>query len=88
MGKKDRKKQRERARAAEPETVRYPAFSRRGWRLLFTGIGVCASGYVILSFTDPGGKNWASRVSPFVILAGYALMGAGIVAKDPTETPL
>jgi len=84
MGKKDRKKQRERERNAivPPASPPIPGISRRGWRIIGTGVGVAILGYVLLSFTDPGGKNWASRLSPFVILGGYAVIALGIVARD------
>lgn len=44
-----------------------------------------ALGFYLLSLTDPAGQNWASVVSPFVILGGYAVIGGGIVLPDPEE---
>lgn len=38
--------------------------------------------------TDPMGQNWASNLSPFLILGGYALIGLGIVLKDPATPPV
>lgn len=49
------------------------------------GIGTLGIGYFVLSLTDPMGQNWASNVSPFLILGGYAIIGIGIVTKDTSS---
>jgi hypothetical protein len=77
MGKKDRK------RGGQPQTPDpggRGTLSARGWKIVALGIGLAAVGYVLLSFTDPAGRNWASRLSPFVIVGGYATIGFGILA--------
>jgi dipeptide/tripeptide permease len=47
------------------------------------GIGVTSIGFFVLSFTDPKGQNAASQVSPFLIVLGYALIGYGILSRQP-----
>ena len=59
--------------------------SRRGWKIIGAGIAVLVLGYIVLGFTDPRGTNWASTLSPFLILGGYAVVGAGIMTPDPEE---
>ena len=55
--------------------------STRGWKVIGAGIGVVVLGFIVLSFTDPGGQNWASTLSPFLILGGYAAVAVGILQK-------
>ena len=61
------------------------ALSRRGWKTVAAGVGLLVVGYTVLCFTDPRGQNWASVVSPFLILGGYAVIGTGILLSDPEE---
>jgi hypothetical protein len=72
------RKQKE-VQASAPE----PAISRRGWKIVGAGVAFLVVGYVVLCFTDPRGQNWASVLSPFLILGGYAIIGAGILQPDP-----
>lgn len=58
------------------------AISKKGWRIIGVGVGIVALGFLVLSFTDPQGQNFASHLSPFLILGGYAVIGFGILAKD------
>ena len=67
-------------------SVKLEGISRRGWKVIGMGIGVVALGFFILSLTDPAGKNWASNLSPFLILGGYATIAAGIVLPDCKES--
>lgn len=60
-----------------------PLLSRRGKIVIAAGVAVAAAGYYILTLTDPAGRNWASHLCPFLILGGYALIGAGILVPDP-----
>ncbi|MBI5210762.1 MAG: hypothetical protein HY927_12400 [Elusimicrobia bacterium] len=46
------------------------------------GIGILVLGFFVLSFADPMGRNWAAHLSPFLILGGYALVGAGIFLPE------
>lgn len=89
MAKKDKKN---RYRVVQPvpslqvETpgVGWAGISKRGWLVIGLGIGVAAIGYWVLTFTDPAGRNWASNLSPFLILGGYAIIGAGIMIPPPS----
>ena len=88
MGKKDKK------RGGGPEnevgmTNKNPtsSISKRGWKFVKGGLGTAFLGYVLLSFTDPQGQNFASFVSPFLILGGYAVIAYGIIAPDPSDLP-
>jgi hypothetical protein len=56
--------------------------SKRGWRIIGIGVLVAILGYVVLSFTDPMGENFASHLSPLLIIGGYGIIGYGIIARD------
>ena len=71
---------------AKTDPVSEPALSRRGWKIVGAGVALLVVGYTVLCFTDPRGQNWASVFSPFLILGGYATIGAGILVADPEET--
>lgn len=68
-------------------SIKMEGISKRGWKVIGTGIGIVAIGFFVLSFTDPAGQNWASNLSPFLLLGGYATIGIGIVLPDRNETP-
>lgn len=57
-----------------------PASARK---LVWTGVALVFSGFVVLSLTDPLGRNWASHLSPFLILGGYVVIGVGLMRSDP-----
>ena len=82
MGKKDRKN-RSKSPTPPAETPRGPILSKRGKKLIASGIAGVVLGFIVLSFTDARGQNLASRVSPFLLILGYTLIGVGIIAKDP-----
>ncbi|MFA6091674.1 MAG: hypothetical protein WCU88_04235 [Elusimicrobiota bacterium] len=63
------------------------SLSKRGWKTLLSGIGLLVLGFVVLSFTDPMGRNWASRLSPFLILGAYCVIAAGILLPEPSPEP-
>ena len=47
------------------------------------GVVVCL-GFAVLSQADPLGRNWAACLAPFLILGGYAAIGAGLfLPPDP-----
>lgn len=56
--------------------------SQRGKKVIFSGIFVLILGYFILTKTDPAGQNWASVLSPFLIVGGYVAVGIGILVPD------
>ena len=61
-----------------------PVISKKGLKIVGGGIATVIIGFIVLSFTDPHGANMASHVSPFLIIGGYAIVGIGIIAKDPS----
>ena len=73
-----------------PEPPQKPAagqeISSRGWKVIALGIGVLILGFYLLTLTDPSVRNWASRLCPFVILGGYALIAVGIVTPEPSAS--
>lgn len=86
MTKKDKKKgalSQESQRVEMGESAN--PISKRGWKMIGGGVLTAIVGFIVLSFTDPGGQNFASRLSPFLIIGGYTIIGFGIVAKDPTS---
>ena len=73
-------KQKKAKQIAAKETIK--GISKIGKKIIFSGIIVLILGYFILTKTDPMGQNWASIVSPFLILGGYIIVGLGIVFPD------
>ena len=59
-----------------------PGISRRGWKVIGAGAACVALGFIVLTKTDPAGQNWASVISPFMILGGYAVIGIGIMLPE------
>lgn len=53
--------------------------------MIAMGAIAVVAGFITLSFTDPWGRNLPSRVSPFLLLGGYALIGVGIMVRDPVD---
>jgi hypothetical protein len=85
MSRKDKRREAERGKTPmAPAPAQVAIISRRGWKIIGVGAGIAVLGYIVLSFTDPRGQNLASVVSPFLILGGYATIGVGIIAKDPS----
>jgi hypothetical protein len=75
--KKDRKsKQQKQAHAARPKGL---GISETGQKVIAAGVVVLIIGYLVLTRTDPAGQNWASVLSPFLILGGYLMIGVGIL---------
>ena len=77
------KKSKMRGEEGAPPGPSLPLLSRRGWKILGIGVALVVIGYIVLSFSDPWGRNWASRLSPFLLIGGYASIGFGILARDP-----
>src|SRR5580698_1347360 len=59
------------------------SLSKRGKKCVLAGICVVVVGFCVLAYTDPAGQNWASSVSPFLLVAGYIVIGVGAVVRDP-----
>lgn len=80
---KDKKKQ----KTPDSRHQELIGISKRGKKIIAAGIGVLILGFFILTKTDPAGQNWASIISPFLILGGYAIIAIGIVFPDKNERP-
>ena len=85
MSKKDKTKKK--YPAADAEAGKQPILSKKGWKIAGIGLSLVIAGFVVLSFTDPRGQNFASHLSPFLIIGGYVVIGVGIVAKDSSAPP-
>ncbi len=66
-------------RASLSKPFRSSLLSKLGIKLIFGGIFVVVLGFWVLSASDPLGRNWASLVSPILILGGYLLIALGII---------
>ena len=83
MAKKTKKKEAQ----EPPKPMPDAGISKRGRKVIAAGVGVIALGFAVLTQTDPRGQNWASVLSPFLILGGYGLVAGGIMLPDPQAVP-
>ena len=51
------------------------------------GGAVVLLGFAVLSRADALGRNWAASLAPFLILGGYAAIGAGLFLPPPPPPP-
>ncbi|HAH06604.1 MAG TPA: hypothetical protein DCM05_08775 [Elusimicrobia bacterium] len=86
MAKKHKKKGLRDAAAVQAEE-KEEKITSKGWKIIAAGAVLLALGFFTLTFTDPMGKNWASRLSPFLILGAYAVIAAGILLPDELPEP-
>lgn len=75
------------SRSSSSPSVSPPLLPKRGRRFRWIGIVLAIIGFYILRLTDPAGQNWASVVSPFLLVCGYTLFGIGIALRDPAPPP-
>jgi len=66
-------------------TLEEEAITSRGKKTIGAGIALLVIGFFILTLTDPQGKNWASSISPLLILGGYAVVALGIFLPEPEK---
>jgi len=57
--------------------------SSRGKKVMSAGAGAVVLGFIALSRADPMGRNAASLLASFLIVGGYAAIGAGILLPEP-----
>src|SRR5258708_27843068 len=62
------------------------SLSSRGKKWIAVGVCVVITGFWLLTFTDPAGQNWASTVSPMLLVLGYTFIGIGLVIPTPSST--
>lgn len=55
--------------------------SEMGLKIIFSSIGLLIVGFILLKFTNPAGNNWASFISPLLIILAYIFIGVGIMVK-------
>ena len=53
-----------------------------GKKVILAGIIILILGFFILTKTDPEGQNWASVLSPFLIVGAYIIIAIGIILPD------
>ena len=63
-----------------PPAVTLPVISKRGKIIIAAGIGLVIAGFLVLTKTNPQGDNWASIVSPFLLIGGYITIAIGIIS--------
>jgi len=55
--------------------------TKTGWKIIICSVISLAIGFFLLTFTNPEGNNWASIISPIIIVLSYIFIAIGIVAK-------
>jgi len=58
------------------------AISGRGKKTIGGGVLLLILGFVVLTLTDSHGRNWASILSPLLILGAYGVIAYGIFLPD------
>ncbi|MBN1384295.1 MAG: hypothetical protein JW983_05380 [Elusimicrobia bacterium] len=54
--------------------------SKRGKVVIAIGIGIVIIGFLVLTKTNPQGDNFASSLSPFLLVGGYITIAVGIIS--------
>jgi len=85
MGKKSEQAKRQ-AAAAVPAAAYVRAITALGKKIMGIGVVVIVLGFIALSRADDMGRNWAARLSSFLILGGYIIVGFGIFAPKKLPT--
>ncbi len=60
---------------------RRPLLSKKSLGYIGGGILMLVMGYAVLSFADSKAQNFPGKVSPFLILGGYSLIGVGLFIR-------
>ena len=63
------------------------ALSPRGKLIVGVGGALVVAGFVVLSFADALGRNLPALVSPFLLIGGYAAIGAGLFLPPAPPAP-
>lgn len=78
---------RDRPASPSPRVGLPEPLSPRGKMLVAAGGTLVVSGFVVLSFADPAGRNLAALVSPFLLIFGYGAVALGIILP-PASPPV
>ncbi|MFA5974663.1 MAG: hypothetical protein WC859_00665 [Elusimicrobiota bacterium] len=70
----------------ETKPPRRVFLSSHSKKWLAAGILLAILGFWLLTFTDPAGQNWASTLSPFLLVIGYVFIGIGFVLPSPLSS--
>ncbi|MFQ3675593.1 MAG: hypothetical protein SNJ64_03520 [Endomicrobiia bacterium] len=57
----------------------FVGISSYGKKIILFSIIFLVIGFVLLKFTDSEGTNWASTISPFIIILSYIGIAIGII---------
>ena len=57
-------------------------FGALQWTLLIAGVVALIYGFALLSKANPSGDDWASVVSPFLIVGAYATIFVAVVVRS------
>ena len=60
-------------------------FGPGNWLLLAVGVVLLVVGFAALAAADQDAGNLPGRLSPFVILAGYATIFVGLILRVPPK---
>ncbi len=71
-----------RKKQIQKEQPKPRGISKRGKKTIAAGIFIVIVGFFVLSFADPSGENFAAHLSPFLLIAGYATIGIGIILPE------
>ena len=83
---KRRQQENNAAKVGEIKSPARPWLSQRGKKFMAAGVALVVLGFWILTYTDPAGQNWASTLSPALLVLGYTIIGFAIVIQDSTRS--
>ena len=63
---------------APAPSLSYEPVSSLGKRVAAAGGALVLAGFALLAFADPMGRNLPAMISPFLLIGGYAAIGAGL----------
>ena len=62
--------------------AREGGIGKKGRNIVILGILLLISGFFLLSFADPAGRNTASSVASAIVILSYVVIGIGIIHED------
>lgn len=68
-------------------TLPYEPLSSRGKKIAAAGGALVIAGFVLLSFADSKARNLPGLISPFLLIGGYAAIGAGLFLPPVPPPP-